>query len=66
MTKERLSTVDMNFCDQLLKHGTIKEEYSFRLGNENKTQYVVEDEGYTYYLTKTDGFFWSYIHIKED
>ena len=65
MTKERLSDVDMNFCDQILKYGKIKEDYSFRLGGENKRQYVIEYEGITYYLTKTDGF-WSYIHIKDD
>lgn len=65
MTKERLSDVDMNFCDQILKYGNIKEDYSFRLGGENKRQYVIEYEGDTYYLTKTDGF-WTYIHIKEE
>lgn len=42
MTKERLSDVDMNFCDQILKYGNIKEDYSFRLGGENKRQYVIE------------------------
>lgn len=65
MTKERLNTVDAKFCDQILRYGTIKEDYSFRLGSENKRQYVIEYEGLTYYLTKTDGF-WTYIHIKED
>jgi len=65
MTKERLSTIDANFCDQILRYGNIKEDYSFRLGSENKRQYVIEYEGLIYYLTKTDGF-WTYIHIKED
>lgn len=60
MTKERLSDVDARFCDQILKHGTIKEDYSFRLGSENKTHYVIEYEGYTYHLTKTDGF-WTFM-----
>ena len=65
MTKERLSIVDSNFCDRILGFGKIKEDYSFRLGSENKRQYVIEYEGLTYYLTKTDGF-WTYIHIKEE
>lgn len=64
MVKERLSTVDANFCDQILKYGSIKEDYSFRLGGENKRQYVIEYEGDTYYLTKTDEF-WTYIYLKE-
>lgn len=56
MQKERLSVVDSNFCDQILKYGSIKEDYSFRLDSKNKRQYVIEYEGDTYYLTKTDGF----------
>ena len=64
MVKERLSTVDSNFCDQILKYGNIKEDYSFRLGSENKRHYVIEYEGDTYYLTKTDGF-WTYIYLED-
>ena len=52
MTKERLSEVNMKFCDRIFKYGNIKEDYSFRLGSENKRHYVIEYGGYTYYLAK--------------
>lgn len=65
MNTEQLNEMDIELCNEVLRYGNIIEDYSFRLGSENKRQYVIEYEGLTYYLTKTDGI-WTYIYIKED
>lgn len=60
-----MTGIDKAKCSEIIKHGIIKDTYDFKLGEDYKTQYIVECMGDTYYMTLTNGE-WTYLYKKED